>query len=238
MTYNQRMNEKPQEKAGSGRPNLKQMLTSILLVGAIGMFGLNIAVLLRTNTPQPATPTAAQAAPAPAEVDLAALNAQPALGTNGPRINIVVDFECPYCNQFLDTPAYEAALAQAERGEATLSVTAAAFLNDRSVIKGSAYNCIAENAGAQTALALVPDLKTPGGDTEAWRAEALRLGEQVMDPTTLQTCLEDGQILQRAMTAIEQASVRGVPAVFVDGTSVPWTALGEHLNPTTTSSSN
>lgn len=223
MPYNQRMNEKPQKRAGSNKFNASTLLSGGMLLAALALLIVNITVL-RTNTS-----TAAQAAAAP-ESSVAGLDAQPALGTSGPRINVVVDFECPYCNRFLDTPAYQEALAMAERGDATLSVTAAAFLNDRSVIKGGVYNCVAEHVGAQSALALIPDLKTPGGDTAAWHAEALRLGSETLNESTLRTCLEHGQNLQRAMNAIQQAGVRGVPAVFVDGESVAWTDLGSHLD--------
>lgn len=164
-----------------------------------------------------------QAAQAPAE--LAMLQQQPTLGGTGTRYDIVVDFECPYCNQFLSGDAYATILEQAKAGEAQLNVTAAAFLNEKSVIKGSVYNCVAEQAGPAAALSLVPDLKAPGGDTNYWIDHAYELGAQHTDPDELQACLAEGALQDRANNAFRATGVPGVPAVFINDTQTPWSSV-------------
>lgn len=154
--------------------------------------------------------------------ELVLLQQQPTLGSSGPRYDIVVDFECPYCNQFLSGDAYATILEQAKAGQAQLNVTAAAFLNEKSTIKGAAYNCVAELAGPQAALRILPDLKTPGGDTNHWTQHARALGAQHADEVALQTCIDAGAAQERANTAFKTTGVRGVPAVFIDGTETPW----------------
>jgi len=169
--------------------------------------------------PQPNPP------PAPATGSLEKLQAHPTLGARGPRYDILVDLECPYCNQFLSSRAYAAILALAHADHAQLNVTAVAFLNERSVIKAAAYNCVASLAGPAAALQLLPDLKTPGGDTSAWNARAPALAAQYAPENDLRACIADGGVQERANDAFKATGARGVPAVFVDGVETPWTEL-------------
>ncbi len=157
--------------------------------------------------------------------DLTLLQQQPTLGANGTRYDIVIDFECPYCDQFLSGPAYATILEQAHAGNAQLNVTAAAFLNERSHIKGNVYNCVADIAGPAAAIQLIPDLKTPGGDTNYWNAHAIDLGANHVDRDTLQACTQDGALQERANTAFKTTGIPGVPAVFINNTQTPWSQV-------------
>jgi len=162
---------------------------------------------------------------APAATDLTLLQQQPTLGNTGTRYDIVIDLECPHCNQFLSSDAYNSILEQAHAGQAQLNVTAAAFLNERSHIKGNVYNCIAQHAGPAAALQLLPQLKTRGGDTNHWITHARELGVKIMSEARLQFCLEDGSAQQHANAAFHATGARGVPAVFINGTQTPWTQV-------------
>lgn len=191
------------------RPRTAQLIAfiAVLLAGVIAY-----ALTQTGSTPQAETVAS----------ELALLQQQPTLGASGTRYDIVIDFECPYCNQFLSTDAFSTILEQAKAGAAQLNVTAAAFLNDRSTIKGAAYNCVAELAGPQAALQILPDLKTPGGDTNYWTQHALALGTQHTDEAALKTCIDAGAAQERANTAFRATGVRGVPAVFINGAETPW----------------
>lgn len=157
-----------------------------------------------------------------ASIDLTPLQQQPTLGDAGTRYDIIVDLECPYCHQFLSSDAYATILQQAHDGQAQLNVTAAAFLNEKSVTKGSVYNCVAELAGPAAALELIADLKAPGGDMAYWYGHSFALGAQHVDTDALQACIDDGAAQERANTAFRSTGFRGVPAVFVNGVDVPW----------------
>lgn len=154
--------------------------------------------------------------------DLLLLQQQPTLGNTGTRYDILIDLECPYCHQFLSGDPYATILQQAHDGQAQLNVTAAAFLNEKSVIKGSVYNCVAEASGPTAALSLIPALKEAGGDTNYWYEHALTLGAQHVDADTLQECVADGSAQERANLAFRTSGANGVPTVFVDGLEVAW----------------
>lgn len=199
-------------------------IAQLLAFNAVLIAGL-LAYLITLNFNQNAT--AEQVPPAQTiNSELMLLQQQPTLGSQGTRYDVLVDFECPYCDQFLSSPAFNEIHQQAQDGHAQLNVTAVAFLNERSTIKGSAYNCIAEIAGPATALTLIPELKNPISTNPAEALDhILELGTQHVNEADLTTCMEEGYALERAATAMQTAGARGVPTVYVDGNSIPWTEV-------------
>lgn len=179
-----------------------------------------------TRTPAPAPAAASVAQPASSNPTLATLNTLPATSNdpNLPTVHAFLDFECPFCQQLVETPAWNNTLELASAGRINLSVNPVAFLTPNSQTKANAFNCSNPHQHPDDLADVIAALKTPGVMPPPdlplrWVSEAER-----------DACAAREDDLRLAMLSAQQLGVSSVPTVFIDGVTVPWPELGQHLN--------
>lgn len=166
---------------------------------------------------------ALQEGPAPEGVDDGAF----IFGTGGPRIQVVVDPQCDYCNRFIEANGDEL-IELADSGEATVEYYVVAWNDEPENNFGSSYGLNALACAADSN----PDAVRPllaallqGSDEGAWTEAALTdaatsAGADVAD------CIAQGQFLYWGMETTSQvrleglpdgSNVGGVPYILIDG---------------------
>lgn len=196
-------------------------------ISAISWFITQQAQQPNTNTaPRPQRTTTPATQPTPINnPTMQLLNTLPATSTNTdtPSVHAFLDFECPFCQQFVDTHAWTTAVDLATAGRINLSVNPVAFLTPNSQLKANLFNCSTPHAHPTAINDLITALKTPGN------VPSRDLPLQWVSSNERDACFLDDTDLARAMGVAQRLGVDSVPTVFVDGVSVPWPDFGRSL---------